>query len=124
MWKQAIEDALEITRANIERFEGLFPHVSNNGNQQYELNDNTEWTDGFWCGMLWLSYEYSGDPTFRDAAICTVDSFKRRLENKVALDHHDIGFLYSLSSKAQWILEQDEGAKRLTLQAADVLMER
>ena len=42
----------------------------------------------------------------------------------MALDHHDIGFLYSLSSKAQWIIEKDENAKQLTLQAADVLMKR
>jgi unsaturated chondroitin disaccharide hydrolase len=122
MWKKAIEDVLDKTRANINRFGDLFPHVSNNG--KYELNANDEWTDGFWSGILWLCYEYSGDPVFKEAALRTVDSFRSRLESNTKLDHHDIGFLYSLSSKAQWIIERDEAAKQLTIQAADVLLAR
>ncbi|WNR42626.1 glycoside hydrolase family 88 protein [Paenibacillus roseipurpureus] len=122
MWKQAIEDTLQKTRANIERFGDLFPHVSEN--DIYHLNPNNEWTDGFWSGILWLSYQYTGEKVFQEAAQRTVASFKERLENNVALEHHDIGFLYSLSSKAQWILERDENARQLTLQAADVLMKR
>lgn len=47
MWKKAIEDALQVTRHNIDRFGGRFPHVSN-GDEHYMLNDNTEWTAGFW----------------------------------------------------------------------------
>ncbi|OXM87215.1 glycoside hydrolase family 88 protein [Paenibacillus rigui] len=122
MWKQAIEDAVQKTRANIERFGSQFPHVSENGH--YLLNDNDEWTDGFWSGILWLCYEYTGDEVFKAAAERTVDSFRKRMDAKVKLDHHDIGFLYSLSSKAQWIIERDEKAKELTLQAADVLLAR
>lgn len=122
LWKQAIEDAVRKTKANIGRFGELFPHVSTN--DKYELNPNTDWTDGFWSGMLWLCYEYSGDAAFREAAIRTVDSFRNRMEKKDHLDHHDIGFLYSLSSKAQWIIEKDEAARELTLKAADHLLNR
>ncbi|MCS7460205.1 glycoside hydrolase family 88 protein [Paenibacillus doosanensis] len=122
MWKQAIEDAVQKTRANIEKYGDLFPHVSNDG--KYLLNDNDDWTDGFWSGILWLCYEYSGDPVFKQAAEKTVTSFRKRMDGKVAIDHHDIGFLYSLSSKAQWIIERDEAAKQLTLEAADWLMTR
>lgn len=123
IWKQAIEDTLRVIRADIARFGDQFPHVSN-GDRVYQLNNNTDWTEGFWSGMLWLSYEYSGDEAFREAAVRTVNSFRRRLENRTNLDHHDIGFLYSLSAKAQWIIEKDETAKKLTLEAADVLLER
>lgn len=49
---------------------------------------------------------------------------RKRLENNIELEHHDIGFLYSMSSKAQWILEKDEAAKNLTIEAANVLMKR
>ncbi|MBD0380844.1 glycoside hydrolase family 88 protein [Paenibacillus sedimenti] len=122
MWQKAIEDAVQKTKVNMERFGDLFPHVSDN--DVYLLNPNDDWTDGFWSGILWLCYEYSGDQAFREAARKTVASFKQRLEKNVALDHHDIGFLYSLSSKAQWIIEKDEAAKALTLQAADVLLKR
>ncbi|TVY03932.1 glycoside hydrolase family 88 protein [Paenibacillus cremeus] len=122
LWKQAIEDAVQKTRANIERYGVLFPHVSKDG--KYLLNANSEWTDGFWSGMLWLCYEYTQDDIFKQAAERTVASFRNRMDENKALDHHDIGFLYSLSSKAQWILEQDEAAKQLTLEAADKLMAR
>ncbi|MFC0212686.1 glycoside hydrolase family 88 protein [Paenibacillus chartarius] len=124
MWKHAIEHALGVTKANIERFGDRIPHVSVDSSRKYTTNDNTEWTSGFWPGILWLSYEYGGDRAFRDAAARTVDSFRRRLTNNVRIDHHDIGFLFSLSSKAQWIVEKDESARQLTLQAADVLMKR
>lgn len=123
MRKKEIEHALEVTRANIGRFGSRFPHVSQDG-RCYELNDNDEWTNGFWSGILWLCYEYSGDEAFRQAAVSTVASFRERLDRKTELDHHDIGFLYSLSSKAMWIVERDQPARTLTLEAADHLMKR
>ena len=122
MWKHALEDAIEKTLKNIDRFEDRFPHVSENG--AYQQIDNNDWTNGFWSGMLWLCYEYTKDDRFLKAASRTVDSFRNRLAENVVLDHHDIGFLYSLSSKAQWIVKKDESARQLTLQAADQLMKR
>ncbi|MCC3375512.1 glycoside hydrolase family 88 protein [Cohnella sp. REN36] len=127
-WSAAIEDALGKTRRNIGLFGDAFPHVSTDGEggRRYStnLNPNTDWTDGFWSGILWLSYQYSGDEAFRSAAARTVESFRQRLAGDLALDHHDIGFLYSLSAKAQWIVEKDESARRLALDAADKLMSR
>lgn len=123
MLQQAIEDALRVTKRNITRFGDQFPHVST-GDEHYTLNDNTEWTAGFWSGILWLCSEYSEDSVYREQALRTVQSFRRRMDHKIIFDHHDIGFLYSLSSKAQWIIERDEGARQLTLEAADMLMKR
>lgn len=123
MWQQAINDALGITARNLERFGDRFPHVSD-GSNKYVLNDNTDWTDGFWSGILWLCYEYTGDKQYREGAVRTVASFRDRLAQFANLDHHDIGFLYSLSAKAQWIVEKDESARKLALEAADVLMRR
>ncbi|MBT2290432.1 glycoside hydrolase family 88 protein [Paenibacillus albidus] len=122
MWNNAIEDAIAKIQRNTGRFGDLFPHVGNG--LQYSLIENDDWTNGFWSGMLWLGYEYSGDGRLRDAAKKTVDSFRSRLDKGIVLDHHDIGFLYSLSSKAQWIVERDNGAREMTLLAADRLMTR
>ncbi|WP_068619855.1 glycoside hydrolase family 88 protein [Paenibacillus tuaregi] len=122
MWHAAIEDAVAKTRRNLDKFGEKFPHVSSNG--VYQLIDNEDWTNGFWSGILWLCYEYTEDDRFKKAAERSVASFRRRMEQHVVLDHHDIGFLYSLSSKAQWILERDEAARQLTLQAAGVLLRR
>jgi len=122
MIQAALQDAINKTKINIARFNGLFPHVSENG--VYHLNDNDDWTNGFWTGMLWLCYEQTKDEQFREAAVQTVESFRRRLAEHKVLDHHDIGFLYSLSAKAQWIIEGDQEAKQLALAAADVMMKR
>lgn len=122
LYTQAIEDILAKTLMNIEKFGAQFPHVSLNG--KYQLNNNDDWTNGFWSGILWLCYEYSHDERYRQAAEATVDRFQKRFEQKVVLDHHDIGFLYSLSSKAQWIITGDERARELTLAAADHLVKR
>lgn len=122
-WKSAIEQTLATTRLNIKRFGDQFPIVSL-GDGKYHLTDHTSWTEGFWSGILWLSYEYSKDPEIHAAAIKSVDSLKKRLEAKQGLDHHDIGFLYSLSAKARWIVDKDEDSRLLALQAADILMKR
>ncbi|AIQ16836.1 glucuronyl hydrolase [Paenibacillus sp. FSL H7-0357] len=122
-WKSAIEQTLATTRLNIKRFGDQFPIVSL-GDGKYHLTDHTSWTEGFWSGILWLSYEYSKDPEIHAAAIKSVDSLKKRLEAEQGLDHHDIGFLYSLSAKARWIVDKDEDSRLLALQAADILMKR
>ncbi|WP_342424036.1 glycoside hydrolase family 88 protein [Paenibacillus sp. FSL E2-0178] len=122
MWNKAIEDAVAKIQRNIGRFGDRYPHVGNG--LKYSLIENDDWTNGFWSGMLWLGYEYSGDGRLRDAARRTVDSFRSRMGQGIVLDHHDIGFLYSLSSKAQWIVEGNTEAKELTLLAADRLMNR
>ena len=122
MWKNAINDAITKTLKNIESYGDKYPHVSRDG--RYELIDNNDWTNGFWTGILWLCYEYTNDERFHNAADKSVESFDQRLQDHVVLDHHDIGFLYSLSSKAQWIVERDDSARQLTLEAADVLMKR
>lgn len=124
MWKTAIEDAMNTIKSNIARFGDAYPHVSQQGSYSGYLNANQEWTSGFWSGMLWLAYEYTNDRVYRDAAVKTVGSFRNRLETNDSIEHHDIGFLYSLSSKAQWIIEKDEAAKDLTVKAADKLMTR
>ena len=122
-WATAIEHTLSTTRLNIKRFGDTFPIVSL-GDGKYHLTDHTSWTEGFWSGILWLSYEYSKDPEIHAAAIKTVESFRKRMIEGKELDHHDIGFLYSLSAKARWISDKDEASRLLALQAADTLMKR
>jgi unsaturated chondroitin disaccharide hydrolase len=124
IWKAAIEDALQKTKHNIAKFGDQFPHVSTDGGKSYTLNPNDDWTNGFWSGILWLCYEYSRDELFRQTAVQTVESFRERLKANRVLEHHDIGFLYSFSAKAQWIVERDEESRQLALRAADKLISR
>lgn len=85
---------------------------------------NTEWTTGFYPGMLWLAGELSDDPTWHDEAQTHVASFADRMARRVHIDHHDLGFLYSLACVPAWRYRGDETAKEAALAAADHLMTR
>ncbi len=88
----------------------------------YGKIDNTDWTNGFWTGELWLAYEYSKDDSLKEAAMIQCNSFYERILNKIAVDHHDMGFLYSLSCVAAYKLTGNEKAKDAAIMAADNLL--
>lgn len=85
---------------------------------------NTEWTTSFYPGMLWVAGELTGDQKWFEAARSHIPSFKSRIEERLHVDHHDLGFLYSISCVPAWRLEQDEVAKAAALEAADYLLTR
>ena len=90
----------------------------------YPACDNVQWTCGFWPGEVWLAYEWTGNETFRHAAQIMVQSFLHRIENKIEVDHHDMGFLYSPSCVAAWKLVNDEDGRKAAILAADQLIAR
>lgn len=122
MLQAAIEDAMLKIKSNIERHPGLLPHIT--GSQQYRWGENDDWIEGFYIGMMWLSYQYSGDEAFKRAAESFHENFKHRLQQHIELDHHDLGFLYGLSARAQWDITGDEDARQTALQAASKLRDR
>lgn len=121
--EKALDLAVEQIRENLVYLDGRFPwSAAEKG--MYPVTDNVEWTTGFWTGLLWLAYEYTGDETIKKAALAHVDSFKDRVDRRVDLNHHDLGFLYTPSCVSAYKLTGSETAKEAALKAADVLMER
>ena len=119
--------ALGIASAQVRRNLPEFTYESQNHSSVdgfYPTCPNDQWTCGFWPGELWLSYEYTGDPVYRYAGMIQAESFLHRIENRVAVDHHDMGFLYSPSCVSAYKLTGDERAKRAALLAADQLLSR
>lgn len=109
--------------ANLPEFTDHFQKAySENG--FYQPVENDDWTNGFWTGEIWLAYEYSGDRRLKEAAEVQVESFYRRIREKAAVDHHDMGFLYSPSCVAAYQLTGNETGKKAALLAADQLMSR
>jgi unsaturated chondroitin disaccharide hydrolase len=74
--------------------------------------------------MLWLAYELTGADKYRAAGELQVERFADRLVRKIDVDHHDIGFLYSLSCVAAYRLTGNQLAHQTALSAADQLMTR
>ena len=121
--EKAIKQVLEKIDENLETFTRKFPASASTG-LVYAATDNTDWTNSFWTGMLWLAYEVTGDEKYRKVAEIQLESFKERLEKRIALEHHDIGFLYTLSCVSAYKLTGNEEAKNTALKAADLLITR
>lgn len=90
----------------------------------YRANGGKEWTDGFWAGILNLAYEYSGSEKYKIEALKQVDILYDRIVKKEAVDHHDMGFLYSPSCIAAYELYHSEKALEAAVLAADNLIGR
>ncbi|MHC5227293.1 glycoside hydrolase family 88 protein [Enterococcus sp. LJL99] len=108
---------------NMERFGDDFPSACATDGR-YRIKGNDDWTNGFWTGMLCLAYEATGKRKFLDQAKRNIDSFQKRLDDHFVLDHHDIGFLYSLSAGAVYKITGDKLAENQLIEAANVLAKR
>jgi unsaturated chondroitin disaccharide hydrolase len=122
-WRSALEYAVAKIRANIPVFSASYPAPASIYNV-YPSIGNTEWTSSFWPGMLWLAWEYTGDPVFRNTAQGLIPDFRSRLDARLETETHDLGFLYTLSCAAPWRLTGDHRARETALKAADLLMLR
>lgn len=91
---------------------------------KYSVMGNEEWTNGFWTGMLWIAYEYSKNPKFKDVAERNCKSFRDRIDNMVALNHHDIGFLFVPSLVASYKITGNKKNREYAIKAADILIGR
>lgn len=90
----------------------------------YRPIENNDWTTGFWTGEIWLSYEHTGDERLRRAGEIQIDSFLERINKKIAVDHHDMGFLYSPSCVAGYKLTGSKKGREAAIKAADQLITR
>lgn len=110
-------------KKNLAKFNDKFPSAETKNNN-YRIKGNDDWTNGFWTGMQGISYEHTKDPIFLNSMLNNVESFKQRLIDHYVLDHHDIGFLYSLSVVACWDITKNDALKPVILSAADQLLVR
>ena len=121
--EQALDTAIALVRRNLPLYTD---HCQNHSSVHdiYPQCENNQWTCGFWPGEVWLSYERTGDEAFKNTALILVDSFLYRIEHKIEVDHHDMGFLYSPSCVAAYKLTGSEKGRRAAILAADQLCTR
>lgn len=81
------------------------------------------WTASFWPGQLWLAYKMTGQDQFKNAARSSHAFFKEYLETP-RYQNHDLGFIFSLTSVADYKSTSCEKAKEMALRAAELLAAR
>ena len=126
--RQKLEDALAAALIKIdlgiESFDGLFPGEYSTDNVYPSTPNVSGWGNGFWTGILWHAYELTGNKKYEMVATSHIPSFAYRIENKIGVNHHDMGFLYSPSCVAAYKLTGNEQAKEAAILAADHLISR
>ena len=126
---RALDFSGEQVVRNLPVFTHKFQKAYSEGNF-YQPVDNDDWTNGFWTGEIWLSYEHALEKdgkdaqSLKEAGQIQVESFLHRINHKIMVEHHDMGFLYSPSCVAAYKLTGNEKAKEAAIKAADQLISR
>ncbi len=138
--KETLDKIVKIVDHMMLKFHGdVFPRACSKnyvydtvGNLVWdESNNESIWTTSFWTGILWLMYEYTGDEKYKKEAQLHSESFRTRIDNyyhkneqEAGLNHHDIGFLYSITTVADYKLTGSKKALETSLMAAKLLSKR
>jgi len=90
-------------------------------NGKWICNSPRDWTSGFYPGVLWYLYEFSGDNSLKTLA----ESWTAQIEEqKNANDSHDVGFQIFCSFGNGYRLTQNEAYHQVILKAAETLATR
>ena len=129
---QKIEKAIDEALAKIDfcktSYGGKFPGAYSK-NYVYGTSGNTAgWVQGFWVGTLWHAYELADTTKARNSysylASTLIGTFAERIDKKLGVDNHDMGFLYSPSCVAAYRLTNNQVAAEAAIKAADNLLTR
>ncbi|UQZ83799.1 Unsaturated chondroitin disaccharide hydrolase [Paenibacillus konkukensis] len=98
-----------------------FPHVAKDG--KYDCTEPNGWTSGFWPGLLWLIYRDTGNEELKRIAEECERKMDVCIEEYTRL-HHDVGFMWSLTSVANYKLTGSADSKLRALKVAAWLASR
>ncbi|MRT93808.1 glycoside hydrolase family 88 protein [Ancylomarina sp. 16SWW S1-10-2] len=96
-----------------------FPRYIPQDSTNWECVDVADWCSGFWPGVLWYAYEYSGDELIKKQAELFTAPIKE-IAYTPAQDH-DIGFQVYCSYGNGYRLTGNPEYKKIMLAAADTL---
>ena len=105
-------------RRTLEAAGDDFPVSTENG--VWQLADDG-WTGGYFCGLLWLMYQQTGDQFWQQAA----EKYTRLLEHhKTDVDNSDVGILFWPSFDLGYEITGDKALADVGLEGARSLLRR
>jgi unsaturated chondroitin disaccharide hydrolase len=97
--EHAFSFAQQQVRGLVERDPGLYPLYTDAGRWRHSKPAWTHWCDGFLPGLMWIFYQETSDPQWRELA----ESYSKALEpRKDDLEVHDLGFIFYHGTYKRW----------------------
>ncbi len=87
---------------------------------KYNFGENNNWVCGLQTGTYLMAWELTGNEKFLTAFKEQVKTYRTRLDNRVHMDDHDVGFCYSPSCLAAYTRLGDEDALQTAIETAEV----
>ena len=118
-WEKVNNKLLEVSVRSREKL----PYYSENGVHVSKHEQPDWWTNGFWGGMMWLMYNATGNEEYKITAKRCEQLLSGAFGNISAL-HHDVGFMWHITSGARCRLMGDKDAENTELFMASLLSSR
>jgi unsaturated chondroitin disaccharide hydrolase len=120
-YTRALEFAERQVAATADRHPDYFPIYTRDGKWRHAGDLWTDWTGGFFAGMMWKFCQRTGDRRWRDRA----EHYSRLLEpRKVDRNVHDLGFIF-LNTYLPWYeLTVDPALHEILIHAGRTLARR
>ena len=115
---RAIQNALDKLEKDIPKWMDSFAGTCS-VDFKYPQGPNNNWECGMQTGVYWLAYELSGNPKFLEIAQKQTATYRERLDNRVGVDDHDVGFVYSPACVAGYKVTGNEEYRQIALDACD-----
>ncbi len=120
----ALSEAIKKIDYALPTFTDKFPSHNSVNNVYQPVNNDSGWNCGFWTGILWHAYELTGDEKYKTTALGQIPGYLNRIENKIGVNHHDMGFVFMPSCVAAWQIEGSEEGRQAAILAAEHLITR
>lgn len=120
-YKKLLQKIIEKERKNALQIGVAFPYNETNG--VFATVPSNAWTNGYYPGLMWLSYLASGEEIFKDNAIKLEEKLDEVI-NSFTMPGHDVGFVWLLSSGIHNTIEKNQDSRRRLLNMASYLAGR
>ncbi len=118
--EKAIENAVNKLEKQIEMY-GADTFLERSINFKYRHIPNNNWVCGMQTGTYLLAYELTGKEIFRETVEHQLATYRKRVDEHIGMDDHDVGFVFSPSCVAAYKVLGDEEARQTAIEAAECL---
>lgn len=118
----AIKRATDKLLSKLDMYKTSFPqNMKRDGAdcRKYKFGENNGWICGMHTGTLILAYQLTDDERFLDAVREHIPTYRKRVDEKVTIQDHDVGFVFCPSCVSLYKVAGDEEAKNIALEAAE-----